>query len=251
MLIREEEEYFKLIMIEEMLNVISRQWKDPLSTIATSSFGLSLKKTNNMLNENDFFEHVNLITTTAKNIYHSLEEIENFYNQKKDSKTPFLLKDTFQKAYRLFYYSMKEYEIVNNIPNIYILSYEKELLQIFLFLIINTKDIIEKRRLDSCIFFIEAKTVDGFCIITIKDNLGGFEQNILDKVFKEVILPSSMSHDLIAGKTLLISKQILNNKLKGDMTITNTRYTYKNIRYKGAKFEIKIPLSIESINITV
>ena len=82
-------------------------------------------------------------------------------------------------------------------------------------------------------------------IIEIKDNAGGIDEGIMDKVFEPYFTTKHQSQG--TGIGLFMCKEIINKHMNGQLNISNQSFEYKNKIYKGTLTRI----SLENIVIEV
>ena len=138
----------------------------------------------------------------------------------------------------------KDIQINYKMENIQISGYETELIQVLINILNNSKDALELLNDEKLIFidiFMENKKV----IIEIKDNAGGIDEGIMDKVFEPYFTTKHQSQG--TGIGLFMCKEIINKHMNGQLNISNQSFEYKNKIYKGTLTRI----SLENIVIEV
>ncbi len=80
-----------------------------------------------------------------------------------------------------------------------------------------------------------------FIEIIIKDNAGGIQKDILNKIFDAYFTTKHQSQG--TGIGLYMTYQIISKHLFGHIEVVNESYKYNNKEYMGAKFTIQIPIS--------
>ena len=76
-------------------------------------------------------------------------------------------------------------------------------------------------------------------VIEIKDNGGGIKEDIKDKIFQPFF--TTKKDSIGKGMDLYLTKEIIENILKGEITTSNVRFEYKKELYNGALFKILLP----------
>ncbi|NCB12500.1 MAG: HAMP domain-containing histidine kinase, partial [Erysipelotrichia bacterium] len=118
--------------------------------------------------------------------------------------------------------------------------YESELIQVFINIINNSIDAFENISEDKYIF-IDVKEFDNKIVIKIKDNAGGIDKNIIDKIFDPYFTTKSEKQG--TGIGLYMSKEIITKHLNGSVEASNIEFEYLNKSHHGAIFTITIPLN--------
>ena len=78
-------------------------------------------------------------------------------------------------------------------------------------------------------------------VILVRDVAGGIPENILEKVFEPYFTTKHQSQG--TGIGLYMSKQIVEERLKGAIDAYNIEEKINNEEYKGMEFKITIPIS--------
>jgi len=232
----------KLSAMGEMMENIAHQWRQPLSVITTASSGIRLHKDMNTLSDQFLEESINSISSSANHLSETIEDFRDFFKPDKE-KIRFEIRDACKKTINLLNSQLKinQITIIENIENITISSYERELLQVLLNIINNAKDaLIEKKDSDRLIF-IDIYRKNDFDIIKIKDNGGGIPEDIINRVFEPYFTTKHKSQG--TGIGLYMSQEIISRHIKGTLEVNNTTYEYKDKNYTGAIFTITLPHS--------
>lgn len=179
--------------------------------------------------------------------HQSLDIFKDFFKPKKDFEE-FNIKKTFDKTFELVKYQLdnKYINVVSDICNTKIKSLENELIQVFVNIISNSKD--ELIRLNTKRYIkIECQKKNDFLEISFLDNAGGIEDKNIQKVFEPHF---TTKHDNDAlGIGLFMCKEIIENHLNGKIFVQNSDFFIENIKYKGAKFIIILPLNDNKTNV--
>ena len=132
----------------------------------------------------------------------------------------------------------KEITIVKNNLNIEFETYEREMIQVFMNIINNSIDALENKNYDKFIFF-ESQKFEDKIIIKIKDNAGGIEENILDRIFEPYFTTKESKQG--TGIGLYMCNEIIVKHLDGKILVSNESFEYKNQKYIGSLFVIELP----------
>ncbi len=229
------------IVLEELINNIAHQWRQPLSIISTQASSIILQKDLGMISDEEIDNSCNSILKSTEFLSNTIDNFKKILIH--DSKNEqFNLQDVINDSLSLLEYANddKNNQLFINIQhNIYIKGSKNEFLQVLLHIIDNAKSI--DCPYDKKLIFLDAKTHENKVIITIKDNCGGIENTIIDKIFDPYF---TTKHKFVGtGLGLYIVYNIIKNSFLGTVKATNITFEYKNEKYKGANFEIQIPLS--------
>ena len=230
----------KLAAMGEMLENIAHQWRQPLSVIETASSSIEMYKEMDILNDKFLDEMVGTISTSAQHLSHTIEDFRDFFKPDKQQ-TVFNIKDSMQKTFNLLKLQLKAKNItvVQEIKEIQIKGFERELLQVLLNIINNAQDALEYVDKERYIF-IEIYEENNNAVIKIKDNAGGIQKEIIERIFEPYFTTKHQSQG--TGIGLYMSQEIISRHMKGVITVDNETYTYKDKEYTGACFEVYLPL---------
>jgi len=233
----------KLISLKEMIKNISHQWRQPLCAISlsTSSIQLELVKQNNK-DTKELKEYCILINSYVEYLSQTLNLLDSSLFMK-SVKSVFRIEHLINEFLEILKIQMKIVDI--NIEYIIekdfsIYSYKKELLQVLLNVVNNSKDIFEQRKITTKYILIEIFQTDNEFIIDIKDNAGGIDEKIIDRVFEPYFTTKHQSQG--TGLGLYSAYLTISKKLGGTISVQNTQYISKNKEYKCANFIIKAPI---------
>lgn len=222
----------KMVAMGQMIENIAHQWRQPLSVISTSASGLKLKKQLNILEDEEFIKSIEQIVDTAKYLSDTIDDFRYFFKPQKD-KTKFSLVKNIEKSLSFLETVLKENSIKVEFEyeDIDIIAYETELMQVFINIISNSKDAFIEKKIKDRVIFISIKNFPNRILIEIKDNAGGVEDDILDKVFEPYFTTKHQYSG--TGIGLYMSNQIIKTHLNGDIFMKNCSFKYKNIEQKG------------------
>ena len=233
----------KMVAMGQMIENIAHQWRQPLSVISTSASGLKLKKQLNILEDEELIKSIDKIVDTAKYLSDTIDDFRYFFKPQKD-KTKFSLAKNIEKSLSFLETVLKEnsIKVEFDYEDIDIIAYETELIQVFINIISNSKDAFIEKKIKDRVIFISIKKFPNRILIEIKDNAGGVEEDILDKVFEPYFTTKHQYNG--TGIGLYMSNQIIKTHLNGDIFMKNCSFKYKNIEQKGVITTIVLPKNI-------
>lgn len=233
----------KMASMGEMLRNIAHQWRQPLSVITSSATGLKLKKEFGILNDEDFSEFADGILKSTNYLSETIEDFSNYFKNSKN-KEYFFISEILDKTTQLSKATLKNSDIKIEIDvenNYEIYGIKNELIQILLNLINNTKDAYDNKHQEVQYLKIYTKKYMNNVVILVRDVAGGIPENILEKVFEPYFTTKHQSQG--TGIGLYMSKQIVEERLKGAIDAYNIEEKINNEEYKGMEFKITIPIS--------
>lgn len=236
-------EQSKMASLGEMIGNIAHQWRQPLSSISIAASGVMVKKENDILSDDEFYENCSSIVTNAQFLSQTIEDFRNFL---KDEKIKSLLnvKDVIEKNMVILKGVLDDHNIQTHLDldeNLNIKGFKNELIQAILNIINNAKDALtEKCDKTERFVFIKTYEENGHAIIEIKDNGGGIKQNVMNKIFEPYYTTKHQS--IGTGLGLYMTHQIIVNNSKGKLNVNNIQYKHENKRYKGVVFQIILPI---------
>ncbi|XOB63302.1 ATP-binding protein [Campylobacterota bacterium DY0563] len=228
----------KMASIGKMITNISHQWRQPLSVITTCASGLKVEKEMNMLDNKHFENFTNSILEQAEYLSKTLDSFREYIEVDDKKKEPLEVKNNMDKILEFLNPTFQDNHIKvlkrYDEDDIYILAVRSELIEIFNAVLTNAKDAFIKNK------NVNSKTIDitirkknkDHVLITIKDNAGGIDEDIIDKIFDPYF---TTKHESIGtGISLYLTYKLITESLDGNIYVKN--------RDKGAKFYLEFPL---------
>lgn len=210
----------KSVLVGEMINNITHQWKQPLNKINSSIANISAQ--NNLLNEDPLIESkLDEIETQTLYMSHTIEDFSSFLSSEKKKKT-FSLEKLIKKSVLIANPRLSNIEVSYHIEkDLEFLGYENELAQVLLTIINNSIDNFESFESIDASINIECKKKDETFFIKICDNGEGIKEEIIHKIF-DAYFTTKVSKNP-RGLGLYIAKNILNN-MNGKIEAFNNSY---------------------------
>ena len=228
----------KMVSMGQMIENIAHQWRQPLSLITTGVSGIKLKKQLNDLDDDFFYDTLDSILNTSKYLSNTIDDFRYFFKPQKE-KEVFYLEECCRKTIDLMNpnFLNKDIQINYKMENIQISGYETELIQVLINILNNSKDALELLK-DEKLIFIDIFMENKKAIIEIKDNAGGINEEIMDKIFEPYFTTKHQSQG--TGIGLFMCKEIINKHMNGQMNVSNKSFEYKNEIYKGTLTRITL-----------
>ncbi len=222
----------KFLIMGEMLEMITHQWKQPLTTLNIISGSIKLSIKNNRLKYDTLIKKLNDLEQQIKYMNETIHDFKTFFNNKKELKE-INLKDIVEKALKLSSHFFKNsmVELSTDLESSFIMADENELIQVLLNIFNNSRDAFIENDIKDKKITISLKEEGTFAYLKIADNAGGIRDDIISKVFEPHF---STKKDKGNGIGLYMSKVIIENHLNGKISAKNLK--------DGVEFSIKLPI---------
>ena len=222
----------------EMLENIAHQWRQPLSLVSVAASGIKINKELNILSDKFLMEALDCIENGTKHLNETIEDFRDFFSSEKEKKF-FYLEDALKKVDKLLSLHLDKMgiNVIKNIKNIKINNYERELLQVLLNILKNAMDALEKVDGEKYIF-IDIFEKENNLYIQIKDNAGGIDESIIDRIFEPYFTTKHKSQG--TGIGLYMSIEIITKHMNGKLKVENSIYEHNNKTFTGAMFTIEL-----------
>jgi len=230
----------RLAAMGEMISMIAHQWRQPLSVISMGANNMlvDIALENFSIPETEKYAY-NIIEQT-QHLSQTIDDFRNFF--KTDKKLVEInIEETIDKTLSIVQDSLKN----NNIQlttsfetDIKVKVYPRELMQVFVNIINNSKDALVSYKPDNALISIRVYEDGKYVNTEICDNGGGIKDDILPKVFDPYF--STKDEKNGTGLGLYMSKVIIENHLSGIIEANN--------QDKGACFTVGL-LKEEKSNI--
>jgi len=225
----------------EMIGNIAHQWRQPLSSISIIASGAKFRRKVGEMDDSELEEVFNKITNHTKFLSNTIDDFRDFF--KKDKiEVEFDILQVLNEAISLVEAAYKN----NNITihkhikkeSFFYKGYPRELLQVFLNMLNNAKDVLIEREIDEKSVIISIEDDNKSIICEFLDNGGGIEEDVMLKVFEPYFTTKHKSQG--TGIGLFMSKEIVEKHLGGKLGVSNKTYAVNKKKHSGACFEIKL-----------
>lgn len=231
----------KMAAMGEMIGNIAHQWRQPLSMVSTLATGVKLRKELDTISRDEELDSLDKINEIVQHLSTTIDDFRDFFRPEKKT-TNFTLQDIINKVFSLIsaQLSNNNIQVVKTIDNIEIKTLENQLIQVLLNIFNNARDALNgNKNLEEKFIFVDIKEIDGKIYINIKDNAGGIDDKIIDRIFEPYFTTKHESQG--TGIGLYMSEEMIVKNMYGEIFVTNDEYSYNNKALKGAKFSIILP----------
>jgi signal transduction histidine kinase len=232
----------KMAAMGEMIGNIAHQWRQPLSSISTTSTGMKLQKELNMLEDDFLIQGLDQINKSVQYLSNTIDDFRNFFKPNK-SKVKFEIQGTIEKVINLVdsQFKLNGIKIIKSGDNLTINNFENELIQVIINILNNSRDeLIKKDSNTEKLVFINVSKEKKNLLLEIKDNAGGIPENIIERIFEPYFTTKYQSQG--TGIGLYMSSEIIHKSMNGKINVKNITFDYEEKNYTGALFTILIPL---------
>lgn len=231
----------KLVAIGEMVGNIAQQWREPLSVISSSTSSMISNKQSNVLTDDTFYDTCEMINDKAQYLSQTIDEFKNFIKGDRTLEI-FNVKDMIDGFINLITPSVQS----NNIQlildvdsDITLEGYPNEVIQCFINIFNNSKDILINYPQNDRLIFITVKKTKDTVVIKFKDNAGGISKEMIPKIFDPYVTTKDKSGG--TGLGLNMTHHIITVGMNGDIQVKNKKYVFNDIEQYGAQFTISLP----------
>ncbi len=223
----------KLAEMGEMINMIAHQWRQPLGAIGSAMIAIDFTMQSaqyNLEDKNEQDKLFSFIKNKHKRVNESIEflsntidDFRNFYKKDRD-KELINLTVPITKTLNIIQTSINNnIEISTNFQitdEVYM--YKNELMQVILNILKNSEENFMIKNITSPKINISTKKENDNYIISIDDNGGGINSDIINNIFDPYF---STKHEKNGtGLGLYMSKMIIENHHNGKLIVKNTPY---------------------------
>jgi len=222
----------RLALMGELLSMIAHQWRQPLNVIGGVVADMELDIALNEYNPEKMKSSLQTIKDMIKHLSSTIDDFRKFY-RKDNAKQEVNIEDVLKEVLNIAKASLKNKKIKLNVNvncDKKLLIYPNELKQVLLNLIKNAEDILIEREIKDPVINIEIFKNADKCIIEVKDNGGGVDEEYKDKIFEPYFTTKNEKNG--TGLGLYMSKNIVEKRLDGEIH----QYNDEN----GAVFRIEL-----------
>ncbi|MCU7834776.1 MAG: PAS domain-containing protein [gamma proteobacterium symbiont of Taylorina sp.] len=219
----------------EMIGMIAHQWRQPITVIAMGANNMLVDIELDDVSTPAFKEYAQSILKQTDHLSQTIDDFRNFFRPNKET-DEVELGDVMAEAETIIGKSLENSLITLSVKNNNcrkITTFSRELLQVYINLLKNSKEaLLENRTKDRRIDVVIHDAAEHI-ITTICDNGGGIDKAIIDKIFEPYFSTKDKKNG--AGLGLYMSKTIVEKHLNGTISIENVE--------DGICMRIEIPVA--------
>ena len=233
----------KMASMGEMIGNIAHQWRQPLSTISMIAGCIESDMEMKDSNKEKTASNASQIIRNTLHLSKTIDDFRNFYQVNKKSDA-FNVASSIKSCLNIVDAILSDNKITMVLDlneQLEITSLQNEFTQCIINLITNAKDALVEKNISykKRFIFVSVLKEENQLLIKVKDNAGGIDNSIIDKIFNQHFTTKKENG---SGIGLFVSKQIIEQHMKGEIYVENTNYTHEDEEYKGVEFTIKLPL---------
>jgi len=225
----------KQAIMGEMIEMIAHQWRQPITTIGMIANNILFDIALDEFETHEISDELNKVNLQVSYLSKTIDDFRDFFKESKE-KQSIVIQEVFDGTLAIIekHLLKQDIEIIidNKVKNLKFMTFQNELIQVFLNILGNAKDAFENKRIENKKIIIKAKQEKNILSITISDNAGGIKVGVIERIFEPYFSTKKKKNG--TGLGLYMSMIIMSEHLGGDIKV-------KNID-SGAEFEILIPL---------
>jgi len=222
----------RLAQAGEMLSMISHQWRQPISKIASIASHLRFQMMlGNRIDEKELDKELTSIEEHTEFLSETIDDFKEFYKPKSIKETSAIL-PLINKALSFLENELKKKNIIvikNFDKDRKLLIYPNELVQVLINIVQNA---IEFSKSKSTITITTKAKIDEY-IIYLKDEAGGVKKEHITKIFDAHFSTKSEKSSTNLGLGLYVSKVIIESHFNGKLEVQS--------QGKNTTFIIRLP----------
>ncbi len=222
----------RMAQMGEMISMIAHQWRQPLSAISAVTLGMDIKVHMGTYNKDDenalqsckdkILNSSSKINELVQGLSSTIDDFRNFFKPNKNI-TIVSVNLLITKALGIMEASLSSSNIkivqqLTSTKNIE--TYDSELMQVILNIFKNAQDNFRDKDIQNANITIVSKDTETGVEISFIDNGGGVPEDIINNIFDPYFSTKSEANG--TGLGLSMSRTIVNNHHKGNITATNT-----------------------------
>ena len=222
----------RLTAMGELISNIAHQWRQPLNNVGLIVQSIQLAYKANDLTVEELDTDIAETMKILQQISETIDDFRNFFSYEEHEKS-FFVNDILCRALGFIEPSLRRKEIrlkLEEETEVMTNGYPNEYMQAILNVLLNARDVLIARKVPQAEINIRIFRRNGRSVVTIKDNGGGIDENILPKIYDPYF--STKLQNTGVGIGLYMAKMIIEKKMHGSLTARNVD--------GGAEFMIEV-----------
>ncbi|MDF1880940.1 HAMP domain-containing histidine kinase [Sulfurimonas sp. MAG313] len=235
-------EQSRFAALGEMIGNIAHQWRQPLSAISTATGNAKIENMLGITSKESLDDTFNRIDEYIQYLSDTIDDFRNYFKKDKKKKA-YYVGEILQTALNISKGSFNDIRIIQDQVNLKIklIGYPSELMQAFINIFNNAKDILNEKEQAKKYLLIAMSKTSTHVIIKIYDNAGGISKDYLSSIFDPYFTTKHKAQG--TGIGLYMSKEMIEKHMNGSLTASNRSFDVDGTEYIGACFTITLPYS--------
>ncbi len=217
----------------ELLAMIAHQWRQPLSSISTISASIKINNEIGQHSPEALDRDLSKIDELTHYLSQTINDFKDYFKPTK-IKTTTTLEKVIKEATSLIDPYLQQHNIeldITIVKDTPLSIYKNELTQVIVNILKNGIDVLIEKSIVPAKIAVSIDQNDSFSVISITDNVGGIDEDIITKIFDPYFSTKSKNG---TGLGLYMSKTIIQEHMQGQLQVSNS--------HNGAQFNISLPL---------
>jgi C4-dicarboxylate-specific signal transduction histidine kinase len=213
----------KMASMGEMIANIAHQWRQPLNSLSALHTVLMMDyEDNGGLTKEKIAEFKEESSQYIHRMSSTIDDFRNFFSPTKE-KELFVVSDAIKESIKFVKDSYLDsgVELIDRTldRDTQICSYKNELMQVIMILLNNSRDAVVSNNIKNPKVLIDFIESDDEIKICVKDNGGGIDEDIMDRIFEPYFTTKFKSDG--TGVGLYMSKMIVEDSIGGKLSLKN------------------------------
>jgi signal transduction histidine kinase len=210
----------KFVQIGEMINMIAHQWRQPLNAISATNASMKVKVASDKeIDKQDLLNKLDRMNLYIQDLSKTIDDFRITYSDSVQMDRA-SLQEIIDNVIELFKNDLnyRNIQITKDFKCKLLLEiYRNELTQVLINIIKNSEEAFVNNNISNPKIDIQTNCDNEFVYVSIKDNAGGIDESIIDKIFDPYFTTKENLNG--TGLGLYMSKMIVTDKLQGDLSV--------------------------------
>ena len=213
----------KMASMGEMIANIAHQWRQPLNSLSALHTVLMMDyEDNGRLTQEEIAQFKEESSQYIHKMSSTIDDFRNFFSPTKE-KEQFVVSDAIKESIKFVKdsYSDSNVELIDRTQDgdTQMCSYKNELMQVIMILLNNSRDAVVGNKIEKPQVIVDLLHRDEKIEIRVKDNGGGIDEVIMDRIFEPYFTTKFKSDG--TGVGLYMSKMIIEDSIGGELVLEN------------------------------
>ena len=213
----------KMASMGEMIANIAHQWRQPLNSLSALNTVLMMDyEDNGRLTQEEIAQFKEESSQYIHKMSSTIDDFRNFFSPTKE-KEQFVVSDAIKESIKFVKdsYSDSNVELIDRTQDgdTQMCSYKNELMQVIMILLNNSRDAVVGNKIEKPQVIVDLLHRDEKIEIRVKDNGGGIDEVIMDRIFEPYFTTKFKSDG--TGVGLYMSKMIIEDSIGGELVLEN------------------------------